>query len=510
MDQKNCVTFNEALTAAKFGRFNYFLITITAVILTAGLIECLGIGYVVAVADCDLELTTGDKGIISGVAYLGIIAGSHLWGFLADTQGRRKVMIPTLLISATCSILSSFMPNFWSITVFRFLTGFFMSGSSATIYVYIGEFHSSRTSPKAIMAAAGLYSALSLSFPLFAYLIINQEWKLDMPLIDIVYRPWRLFLVFCAVPSLLGALSLLWLPESPKYILNQESSSTQTIAIVEKVHRINSGSKAASLGFQKIVHDNPEEQQSQAYLKHTNGVLGFLKLVWNQTAPLFMKPYLWKTLLVCTLQFGTFYTGQGSFMFFPGIFNALVKATDAGVERTTVCEAISAGVSFNQTQQIVCSPMLEIETYGLNFALEIAYTLGFVVITFIINRVTPSHILVFVYLCCGASALALTALNIPYVIMALYMIMLLPGFNISVASSITVDLFPTNLRAMAVGISLMFGRLGSVFGSNITGFLLDDHCELTYALSGGMLIFCAVLAFFCPKSSKPEQTSQEK
>lgn len=43
-------------------------------------------------------------------------------------------------------------------------------------------------------------------------------------------------------------------------------------------------------------------------------------------------------------------------------------------------------------------------------------------------------------------------------------------------------------RAMAVCISLMFGRLGSVVGSNTAALLLDNHCEVAFYLSGSTVI----------------------
>lgn len=91
---------------------------------------------------------------------------------------------------------------------------------------------------------------------------------------------------------------------------------------------------------------------------------------------------------------------------------------------------------------------------------------------------------------------------------------------------------------MAVSISLMFGRLGGVAGSNLTAILLDASCENAFYLPGcsllgkyskfmpcinsilgqifdkiGFSLFfhflvCAVLAFFIPnihqKMSKPD------
>lgn len=41
---------------------------------------------------------------------------------------------------------------------------------------------------------------------------------------------------------------------------------------------------------------------------------------------------------------------------------------------------------------------------------------------------------------------------------------------------------------MAVCISLMFGRLGSVVGANTAAVLLDNHCETVFYLSGSTLI----------------------
>lgn len=43
-------------------------------------------------------------------------------------------------------------------------------------------------------------------------------------------------------------------------------------------------------------------------------------------------------------------------------------------------------------------------------------------------------------------------------------------------------------RAMAVCISLMFGRLGCVVGANAVAHLIENHCELVFYLSGSSVI----------------------
>lgn len=69
-------------------------------------------------------MTTQNKGILSAIALIGIITSSHMWGFLADTRGRRKIIIPTLLISFLCTVLSSLVTNFSLFVTLRFFTGF--------------------------------------------------------------------------------------------------------------------------------------------------------------------------------------------------------------------------------------------------------------------------------------------------------------------------------------------------------------------------------------------------
>lgn len=48
-------------------------------------IENTNISYILPYAKCDLELTTGEQGLLSAISYFGIVFTSHMWGFLADT-----------------------------------------------------------------------------------------------------------------------------------------------------------------------------------------------------------------------------------------------------------------------------------------------------------------------------------------------------------------------------------------------------------------------------------------
>lgn len=64
--------------------------------------------------------------------------------------------------------------------------------------------------------------------------------------------------------------------------------------------------------------------------------------------------------------------------------------------------------------------------------------------------------------------------------------------------------------AMAINISMMFGRIGSVMGTNIVGFALDNYCNETFGLSAGIMSACGVLAFFIPKIRRVDGESKDK
>lgn len=96
----------------------------SGMILGAVFMETCGVAYIIPISQCDLHLTTSEKGILGAVSFFGMICSSLLWGFLADTQGRLRVIVPTLLIAFVLSLMSSLTRNFLLFATFRGLNGF--------------------------------------------------------------------------------------------------------------------------------------------------------------------------------------------------------------------------------------------------------------------------------------------------------------------------------------------------------------------------------------------------
>lgn len=99
----------------------------------------------------------------------------------------------------------------------------------------------------------------------------------------------------------------------------------------------------------------------------------------------------------------------------------------------------------------------------------------------------------------GLCGLGLNWMVDPIGIVLLFLgFILLSGINITIINGAAVELFPTHLRAMAVCIVLMIGRLGGVSGTNFVGALLDVNCEVTFMVFTGMIFACAAISFILP------------
>lgn len=118
------LTFEDALIRTGFGKFSLILVVLTGCILGCVVLETVSINFILPVAQCDLNLSTHDKGILSAIGFVGMIVSSHLWGFLADTKGRKTVIVPTLFIAFGITVISSFAKSFWFLVLMRFLNGF--------------------------------------------------------------------------------------------------------------------------------------------------------------------------------------------------------------------------------------------------------------------------------------------------------------------------------------------------------------------------------------------------
>lgn len=267
------------------------------------------------------------------------------------------------------------------------------------------------------MWASVVFGITTGVMPLLAWQVINRSWSFVIPILSIHFKPWRLFVIVCGLPSLISGLGLLPVPESPKYVLGQ-GRQAETIQILQQVYRLNGGIGRENLPLQ--IGAIIEEQESVAFrMKNfatgtsSDGVWFVFRSMWTQTVPLFQKGALKITLLASVLQFGIFSNSSGVYLWLPEVLNRMnnFMSENPGV-KWKMCDIITttgkdALASANRTQQVnsinplldlsliknvycisqvECVQQLEPSTYGDGFILEVLYIVGFTVIALVINR----------------------------------------------------------------------------------------------------------------------------
>lgn len=115
--------FEKAISISGYGLFQYQLLLLGIPAMLSTTFATTAIAYILPVAECDLQLSLLNKGTLNAITFAGMICSSIVWGYLADTQGRRKVLMIGYFGDTVFSLLCSISQNFSSLIVFKFFQG---------------------------------------------------------------------------------------------------------------------------------------------------------------------------------------------------------------------------------------------------------------------------------------------------------------------------------------------------------------------------------------------------
>lgn len=133
--------------------------------------------------------------------------------------------------------------------------------------------------------------------------------------------------------------------------------------------------------------------------------------------------------------------------------------------------------------QDLCSVEVHEEMFTNNMALGFCYTISFLLLGFGLDKLPLKNTLVFVMLVGMSCCVLVQHIRNSAIMLIVFCLMIIScGVSIPLVNATAVDLFPTHLRGMAISISAIFGRLGSVGGTNSLGFLLEFDCGSTFYL----------------------------
>ncbi|XP_018564187.1 synaptic vesicle glycoprotein 2B [Anoplophora glabripennis] len=504
--------FDEALCLAGFGKFNIYVLLATGLCLMCVIIESMCAMFITPAAQCDLNLDLSQKGLMYSISFLGIVSSSHMWGYLADTKGRKIVLIVSLVSSAVVGFICSFVSLPWLFILLRFINGFLIGGSSAIIYAFAGEFHDDIFRPKVVSWIATFVALGNMYLPGLAWVVLPQNWSFEIPYINLLFRPWRLLAIIYSMPSLLAAFLIFFLPESPKYLLTQ-GKHKEVMVILTKIFCVNTGKKPGDYAVSSIIWS-----EAVTGVQHEENENMF-KSMWRQTVPLFKREFLVKTLLVCFLQFSIFLTTSSIIMWYPQILNSMTEyGKNESESKVTMCKSIlfdeettvAAETSGKSLISKTCRDTVNTEVFLVSLVVGIAYACCYVFIGSVINILGKKNLLVGFLVVTTVSGLCAQLLSGYSLIQIGLGIFLMAGTGIGIVNAISVDLYPTQIRGMALAVSLMFGRFGAMTGSNIGGPLMSQICDYTFYIIATIHILIIIVVVLLPSAQKSRTEVETK
>jgi sugar porter (SP) family MFS transporter len=159
-----------------------------------------------------LHLSSGAESWVTGSLLLGAVTGALISGYLADRIGRRWTIFAAGVIYTLAAIASGVAPTFALLAIARGVLGLAVGAASFVAPMYIGEH-----SPKALRGGMTALTQLAVTFGiLIAYLIDDVFKSTD--------GGWRWMFALGALPGLALAISMLFVPESPRWLVEHGRS----------------------------------------------------------------------------------------------------------------------------------------------------------------------------------------------------------------------------------------------------------------------------------------------
>ncbi|CAH1635490.1 unnamed protein product [Spodoptera littoralis] len=489
-------TFEDAFEQTGHGRLNHLVLFTSGLIMLNVSMESVGMSYAITAAECELQLTSKDKGLVNAAAFIGIISTSFLWGYLGDRIGRRAVMLPAILLSAVFSIISSFATNVWMLLVFRFLTGCLISASSATVYAYLGEMHANSKRAAAIAWSSAFISFSFIILPGLAWIIIPGKWSFSFAYMEIV--PWRAFVWSWCAPGLAAAVILLFLPESPRYLLAAKGPDAALPVLAMMYAWNNKGQTMEDFPVKQLITGSEEVK-----------VGGFAGAVKN-VGLMFKVPLLRCVFISHISMFAVFMVSSGLYVWVPDILNSILRSNTN--KSITICQIIHdkfVNASLH-SESAACESEVSVAVFPISMSMGAVFALTYLAIGFLINKVGKKTLYSGIMFICGIATIGAAFVPEGIAATVLLIISLCSGCAASILAAIAVDVFPTQLRAMAMCVMYMVGRTGAAVGSNFLGATLDLHCHEAFAAFGVFTAGSTILMIFWPDPRQVRQQLEEK
>ncbi|HEY9362624.1 MAG TPA: sugar porter family MFS transporter [Chitinophagaceae bacterium] len=169
------------------------------------------------------QLNAWWEGFLTGSLALGCIVGCLIAGNLADRSGRKPGLLIAALIFGGSSLGMAFSPTLTVFVSMRFMAGIGVGMASMLSPMYIAE-----VSPASVRGRNVAINQLTIVLGILITNLVNYT------LADKGPEAWRWMFGLGVVPSLLFLVGVIWLPESPRWLM-KAGKKKKAEAVLQKI-----------------------------------------------------------------------------------------------------------------------------------------------------------------------------------------------------------------------------------------------------------------------------------
>ncbi len=251
----------DLLEKAPLSRFHYRLLLLGSLIYCFTGMNVMLIAAVLTpiIKEFRLETQPLTSGLLLSSGYLGMFIGALSCGILADSIGRKRTILFTILTMTVFTALNSIASDPITMALLRFLAGIGLGGALPQPGVYVSEYVPAKYRGRflGLIEASWVYGALlSLIFPYVLFPSFG----------------WRLTFLVALIPLFLVPLVVFLAPESLRY-LQLKGRAREAVSLLKKHGLIPEDfveEKPSIIGFRRYsIMESIRELWSSLYWKRT-------------------------------------------------------------------------------------------------------------------------------------------------------------------------------------------------------------------------------------------------
>jgi putative MFS transporter len=414
-----------------------------AIIATAWFFDSMDLGaltFVLGPIKQSFGLSTSEAGLLSSMSFLGMFLGAASAGLLADRFGRTRVFQVSMIFWGLGSILCGLSPTVQTLAAARILLGFGMGMEFPVAQSMVSEMIPAGQRGRYIALLEGFWPLGFIASGLLCFAVLS-------------FADWRWVFILQGVPAIFVLIVRRYVPESPRWLASHGDA-----ARAERVMSEIEAKVSERLGGATLPTPAPVKVEARTTAQGL--------------ATLFSPGYSRRTVMLWCLWFFALLGFYGLTTW----LGALLQAKGFPVTKSVYYTIL---ISLAGIPGFLTAAWM-IEALGRKATL-IGTLVGAAISCYFYGGATDQSQLIIAGLCMQFCSFGMWS--------ALY--------------AYTPELYPTHVRATGTGFASAIGRIGSLIGPSLIGFILPAAGQSgVFALGAGAFTLAALVVLVLGEETK--------